>query len=234
MDQFQELIVRVAPYMRADKHGVDGEYTVSSLYFDNDDKRIYFDTKNKLKSRQKLRLRTYDHGDIDDMAFFEIKQKHRKIVYKRRMVLPLYEAYRMLEKDECEQMGDIRTSNVQVLKEINHFRQLYQLRPEMIVSYDRKALHGIDDPDFRVTFDWNLRCRKSDLRMEHGPYGMHFIDPYLVIMEVKVENNVPLWLSRILSELQCEQRSASKYCTSFETLHDELQQPYYIEHIGGM
>lgn len=232
MDQFRELTNRMAPYMRVDKNGTDGEYTVSSLYFDSDDKRIYFDTKNKLKSRQKLRLRMYDDAALDDMAFFEIKQKHKKVVYKRRMVLPLHEAYRYMNEEGA--IENIHTSNVQVLKEIEHLRNLYKLRPEMIVSYDRKALHGIEDPNFRVTFDWNLRCRKSDLRMENGSYGVNFIDPYLVIMEVKVDHHVPLWLSRVLSDLQCEQRSASKYCTSFETLHDELQQINYFERVGGM
>lgn len=234
MDQFKELLIQMAPYMRADKHGTDGEYTVSSLYFDNDAKGIYYDTKNKKKVRQKLRLRTYDQANLEDMAFFEIKQKMNKIVYKRRMVLSLQEAYRLLTTRNRAEMEPIRTSNEQVLREINHFRHLHQLRPEMIVSYDRKALHGIDDPDFRVTFDWNLRCRKNDLHMENGPYGLHFIDPYLVIMEVKVMHSVPLWLSKIFSDLQCEQRSASKYCTSFETLHDELEPTYYVEQVGGI
>jgi len=107
IDQYEELLIRMAPYMRADKHGNDGEYTVSSLYFDNDDKGIYYDTKNKLKSRQKLRLRIYDDAGLDDMAFFEIKQKHKKVVYKRRMIMPLRESYHYLQGKPFD---EIRTS----------------------------------------------------------------------------------------------------------------------------
>lgn len=221
IDQYRELILALEPYMRSDKFGVDGHYTVTSLYFESRDNKIYFETKNKLKFRQKLRLRVYDNTDIDGTAFFEVKQKHNKVVNKRRMLMPLNEAYRYLENGTDIPLADYETSNLQVLKEINHFRQLYELKPEMIVSYDRHALHGINNPDFRMTFDLNLRCRDYDLLLEHGSYGENFIDQNLVVLEVKVNDSVPLWLTRILQNLECEQKSASKYCTSLEYLKAE-------------
>ena len=215
--QYKQLVQLISPYMRPDKYGIDGRYTVTSLYFESDDHKIYFETKNKLKYRQKLRLRIYDNTDINGTAFFEVKQKHKKVVNKRRMLLPLSEAYRYIERqDPC--IDNYDGSNVQVLREIDYFRNLYRLEPEMIVSYDRHALHCITDPDLRITFDFNLRCRNNDLSLENGPYGAHFIDPDLVVLEVKVNDSVPLWLTRILQQLNCEQRSASKFCTSLELL----------------
>ncbi len=220
--QYEELVARISPYMRPDKFGIDGHYTVTSLYFESPDNKIYFETKNKLKFRQKLRLRVYNETDRDGTAFFEVKQKHKKVVNKRRMLLSLAEAYRYLEDNRtASDLGDYETSNTQVLKEIDHFRRLYHLRPEMIVSYDRHALHGVYDPELRITFDFNLRCRNNDLLLESGPYGEHFIDTDLVVLEVKVNDSVPLWLARILQELHCEQRSASKFCTSLELLKQE-------------
>src|SRR5699024_7714636 len=126
--------------------------------------------KNKLKFRQKLRLRVYDDASINDTAFFEVKQKNKKVVNKRRMLLPLKEAYRYLREDGDAPLNQYHSSNQQVFREIDHFRHLYHLQPEMIISYDRQALHGIDDPNFRVTFDLNLRCRNYDLHVEHGSY----------------------------------------------------------------
>src|SRR5690625_2756257 len=76
-EQYEELIDQMSPYMRADRYGIDGRYTVTSLYFESPDNKIYFETKNKLKFRQKLRLRVYNETDINGTAFFEIKQKHR-------------------------------------------------------------------------------------------------------------------------------------------------------------
>src|SRR5699024_4448722 len=136
----------------------------------------------------------------------------------RRMILSLSEAYRYLNEDEEKSLDDIETSNPQILREIENFRTLYDLQPEMIVSYDRHALHGSDDSDLRMTFDFNLRCRNTDLRVENGAYGNNFIDEDLVVLEVKVNDSVPLRLTRILQRLDCEQRSASKFCTSFELL----------------
>src|SRR5690625_4249648 len=95
-DQYLELVRQMSPYMRADKYGIDGKYTVTSLYFESPDHKIYYETKNKLRFRQKLRLRVYDHADLHSTAFFEVKQKHKKVVNKRRMLLPLAEAYRYL------------------------------------------------------------------------------------------------------------------------------------------
>ncbi|MBP2079932.1 polyphosphate polymerase domain-containing protein [Oceanobacillus polygoni] len=215
--QYEELIQQISPYMRPDKFGENGKYTVTSLYFESDDHKIYFETKNKLKYRQKLRLRIYDDTDIHGTAFFEVKQKHKKVVNKRRMLLPLSEAYRYINRQE-HSLDNYEGSNIQVLREIDYFRNLYNLEPEMVVSYDRHALHCITDPDLRITFDFNLRCRNDDLSLENGAYGENFIDSDLVVLEVKVNDSVPLWLTRILQYLNCEQRSASKFCTSLELL----------------
>lgn len=216
-EQYAELVENISSYMRSDKYGKDGKYTVKSLYFESPDNKIYFETKNKLKFRQKLRLRVYENTDINGTAFFEIKQKHNKVVNKRRLVLPLAEAYRYLYSSE-EILEDYETSNTQVFREIHHFRHLYNLQPEMIIIYDRHAFHGLFDPDLRVTFDLNLRCRNDDLFLENGSQGENFIDPNLVVLEVKVNDSVPLWLTRILQDLNCEQGSTSKYCASSELL----------------
>ncbi len=83
------------------------------------------------------------------------------------MVLPLSEAYRYLSEESALSLNDYQTSNLQVFREIDRYRKLYELYPEMVVSYDRHAFHHLDDPDLRVTFDFNLRCRNHDLRVEH-------------------------------------------------------------------
>ncbi|GIO20629.1 hypothetical protein J18TS1_37290 [Oceanobacillus oncorhynchi subsp. incaldanensis] len=69
LEQYSLLLEQIMPYMRSDNFGVDGRYVVSSLYFDSDDHKIYFETKNKLAFRQKLRLRTYNETGIEKSAF---------------------------------------------------------------------------------------------------------------------------------------------------------------------
>lgn len=219
-DQYKEIVEELQPYMRYDKFGDGfGRYNIISLYFDSPDYKIYYETRNKLRFRQKLRLRIYDDATLEDDAFLEIKQKFKNVVNKRRTKIKLADAYTFL--DTPQELGvpsGLDVSNPQIMKEIHSFQSLYNLQPEVIVSYDRQAFHGIFEDDLRVTFDYNLMCRKDGLRIEEGPQGTHFVDPNLVIMEVKVTHSVPLWLSRLLSKYECPRKSVSKFCTSIDLI----------------
>src|SRR5699024_9456971 len=153
--QYEELVNRISPKMRSDKNGIDGKYTVTSLYFESPDKTIYFETKNKLRYRQKLRLRVYDDTDENGTAFFEIKQKHKKILHKTSMMLKQKEEKIHLPQTLQQPLLNYETSNEQVMREIHYFRQSYALYPEMIVSYDRHAMHRIEHTQLRMTFHFN-------------------------------------------------------------------------------
>src|SRR5690625_8042418 len=100
--------------MRPDKFGIDGHYTVSSLYFENPDHAIYFETKNKLSFRQKLGLRVYNDADLNSAAFFDVKQKHNKVVSKRRMLSHLHQAYGDIKYDKRIHLVDYLHYNLQV------------------------------------------------------------------------------------------------------------------------
>lgn len=218
---YEELSQILKTRMVYDKYGdSEGKYNIISLYFDSADKKIYYETRNKRKYRQKLRLRIYNKATLEDNAYFEVKKKYKNRVNKRRTSIKLEHAYQYID-NLLGKHDEISVSNQQIFGEIDSFRTLYNLVPENIVSYDRQAFVGVDDPDLRVTFDYNLRCRKDDLHIEHGPHGTHFVDPNMVVLEVKVDYSVPLWLSRILSELGCRKGSVSKFCTSVDLLEEE-------------
>ncbi|HSI66290.1 MAG TPA: polyphosphate polymerase domain-containing protein [Planococcus sp. (in: firmicutes)] len=224
-EKYLSLRDKLMEHMKYDSYGTNqGKYNIVSLYFDSEDSKIYLETRNKLRFRQKLRLRIYDQAELNSNSFFEIKQKFKNVVNKRRTVIPLHEAYDIIDKPEKDiDFSQYHASNPQILKEAIHFKQLYHLKPELIVSYDRQAFSGIQESDLRVTFDYNLMCRKQDLRIENGPQGFHFVDPNLVVLEVKVSEAVPFWLSRLLSEFECSKQSVSKFCTSVELFNEEKQ-----------
>lgn len=219
--KYIELRELIMPYMHYDTYGnPEGKYNIVSLYFDSDEKSIYYETRNKLPFRQKLRLRVYDQADVNSQSFIEVKQKFKNVVNKRRTILPLHEAYDILSGQD-RSIETVAASNPQILKEALHFQQSYALKPHTVVSYDRQAFSGTFEKDLRVTFDYNLMCRNDDLRIENGPEGHHFIDPGLVVLEVKVSEVVPFWLARLLSDLECNKQSVSKFCTSVELLEQE-------------
>lgn len=218
-DHYRQIIPFMTPYVEEDPFaGESGSYQIVSLYFDSPEHKIYFDTRNRAPFRQKLRLRMYNHYSETDDAFFEIKQKYKNIVSKRRTVLKLSDAYRFIQQDTDAEIPDdaFGASNRQVLKEISSFRQMFSLSPNVIVSYERHAFQGKADTDLRITFDHHLTCRSDNLRLEPGMSGAYFVDPNFVIMEIKISDSVPLWLARLLSDFRCPGGNVSKYCTSVD------------------
>lgn len=223
--QYLALHDAILPYMGFDTYGnPEGKYNIVSLYYESDDKKVYYETMDRMQFRQKLRLRVYDEADLLSNAFIEIKQKFKNVVNKRRTVIPLAQAYDILTKPYDEQLvKNVQASNPQILKEALHFKDLYELKPATIVSYDRQALSGVleNEQDLRVTFDYNLMCRSKDLKLENGPVGLPFLDKEMVILEVKVSNSVPFWLTRILSDFNFVQQGFSKFCTSIDLLEQQ-------------
>src|SRR5690625_3195446 len=211
--------------MNYDTYGnPEGKYNIVTLYYESDDKKIYYETMNKLRFRQKLRLRVYDRVERAGTSFIEVKQKFTNVVNKRRTVIPLNEAYYILSQPYNEELiYNLNASNPQILREALHFKDLYELKPATVVSYDRQAFSGIADTekDLRVTFDYNLMCRSDDLLLENGPEGLLFVDYDTVILEVKVSNSVPFWLARILSDFGFRRQGFSKFCTSIDLLEEE-------------
>ena len=229
MAEYSALRNAILPHMSYDTYGnTEGKYNIVTLYYESDDKKIYYETMNRLSFRQKLRLRIYDQADLNSSAFIEIKQKFKNVVNKRRTVIPLSEAYKVLAQPYDEDLiNSVHASNPQILREALHFKDLYELKPSTVVSYDRQAFSGTaeNEKDLRVTFDYNLMCRADDLAIENGPEGMHFIDQDAVILEVKVSDSVPFWLARILSDFNFSKQGFSKFCTSINLLEQEGQLP---------
>lgn len=222
--EYRALRQAILPFMSYDTYGdPEGKYNIVTLYYESDDKKVYYETMNKLPFRQKLRLRIYDEVDLTSTAFIEIKQKFTNVVNKRRTLIPLGEAYKVLSEPYNEELiNSVNASNPQILRESLHFKDLYALKPATVVSYDRQAFSGVaeTEKDLRVTFDYNLMCRSDDLAIENGPEGLNFVDQDLVILEVKVSNSVPFWLSRILSEFNFSRQGFSKFCTSIDLMEE--------------
>ena len=65
------------------------EYTISSVYFDDPQRRLYYQTLDREPYRYKLRLRVYGDAKRDSASFFEIKSKYLGRSQKRRLCLSL-------------------------------------------------------------------------------------------------------------------------------------------------
>lgn len=113
--------------------------------------------------------------------------------------------------------GNISPQNrEQIFNEIDYFMQHYKPVPKIFIAYDRIAMYGVDNKDFRITFDFNIRSRDSDLDLLSGSDGKYLFDNNSVIMEIKTAQSMPLWITKLLSEMKIYPTSFSKYGTIYK------------------
>ena len=198
-----------------------GETPILNIYYDTPDFHLVRMSLDKPLYKEKLRLRSYGTPDDNRNSFIEIKKKFQGVVYKRRVAMPYTDAVSYLEGDDRDA---IRARQIwtpvdrQISREIDSFMGHYQtLAPRMVVSYDRIAMFGVNDPELRITFDKNLRWRTDDLDLRHGGYGTALLLPDQYLMEIKIMGAMPVQLARSLSSLKIFSSSFSKYGSGYRT-----------------
>lgn len=204
-EKYQLLLPEIEKYARVDAYG---KSRINNIYFDTLNYRLIRTSLDKPIYKEKLRLRTYGDTTCTTPAYIEIKKKYRGIVYKRRVGMDYERAMEYLLHQRELSEGE----RSQVTGEIDEFMSYYEgLKPAMIIGYDRVAMAGTIDPDFRVTFDTNITWRTSDLNLTSGSDGDQIIGEDQYLMEIKVRDAYPLELSRRMSELEIFPVSFSKY-----------------------
>lgn len=207
--QYRQMMMLSEDKLELDQYG---RHTISNIYFDTPDYQLIRTSLEKPVYKEKLRLRGYGCLlDDDTEVFLELKKKYDSVVYKRRMGMSLREARAYLYEGACPLRQD------QIFQELDFCMRRYSLRPMAYISYERMAYSCSFDPEVRVTFDRNILGRSRELELSLGAYGKKLLKPDHVLMEIKVPGAVPLWMSRIFSDLGIFPVSFSKYGTFYQT-----------------
>ncbi len=195
-EQKDKLLNNIADYIEEDEYF---KSEISNIYFDNDNHELLIESLEKPKFKIKVRLRMYNNSND---VFLEIKDKVNGIVGKRRIKLTL---------DEFNDYFDNhKIKNNQIMKELDYYFKLFNLKPSIFVAYDRLSYKEKDNKNLRITIDANLRSRYNNLKLESGSYGDKYFDNDTYIMEIKVLDSMPLWLVKNLSILEIYPISFSK------------------------
>ena len=67
-----------------------------------------------------------------------------------------------------------------------------------------------------MTIDRDITCRFDDLDLKHGVGGEKLLDEGMSLLEIKIPGIMPLWMSKILSELKIFPASFSKIGTYYK------------------
>lgn len=212
---FYEIYNRLTEYMELDAYNRNDKfYSISNLYYDTEQHTLVRSSLSKPKYREKLRIRAYGVPEPDAKVYLELKKKVFGLVNKRRTALKLPEAYEFVRTGRPPEFRE--GMNRQVMSEIEYFLSRYELRPMVYLAYDRIAMFSKESRDLRITFDTNIRTRRYDLKLELGDYGEQLMERGQWLMEVKAEKTIPVWLSKLLSELQMYRTGFSKYGNEYK------------------
>jgi hypothetical protein len=203
-------------YLNPDLHGNDsGCYRLGNLYYDSPDLRCYYEKENGTRIRKKLRIRYYETEAVfteKKPVYVEIKQRVDRVTQKRRIVLPYYQA---IELCNDRRLPDLQNENREILEEIYAFLWSYNLRPSSIVRYSRAAYSGRRfDIGLRVTFDTVIMCQPHPLHLHEQLTGIPMLDANMVVMEIKVNERIPIWLTQMIAKHNLKIVPFSKYCRS--------------------
>jgi hypothetical protein len=234
----------LSSFLAPDEHGDSrGSYGLSSLYYDGSDYRFYWEKIDGLKFRRKLRIRHYENGDPlteDTPVFVEIKQRLNRVTQKRRLQLPYGHALRLCSQRQVPEPEAFNhsPSDAAVIDEALALSWQYDLRPASIVSYTRQALIGGQyDVGLRVTFDKDLTYRTagqgpSGLQLEDGSEGLSLFPADMVIIEIKVNERIPYWLTELVAMHNLNLMRVSKYCRSIELAQNMSNPAWHFAQAG--
>ena len=205
-EQTAFLMKRLDGHMQLDQYG---RTSIASLYYDTPSYQLIRTSVEKPPFKEKIRLRSYGLATLESPVYLELKRKTEGIVYKRRVqsTIPLVEKFFAGSGDIC--------AGGQINREITYFRDYYgALVPACLIIYDREAFFE-PGGDLRLTIDHNPRYRVDHLDLTYSMEGIPLRPPGHTILEIKVQEAMPLWLTKILSDGQIYKNSFSKYGEAF-------------------
>jgi hypothetical protein len=201
----------------ADLHSSEGTYPVWSRYYDTTDLRFYWEKIEGIRFRRKLRIRHYGlpaELTADTPVWVEIKQRVNRVTQKRRARLPYAEAVALCGGEERpgSEPGDAA-----VVEEVLAMVGDFDLKPTTVVGYVRQPFVGRDEEiGLRVTIDSRVRGRDRDLDLRIEAENRFIVRPDLSVVEVKVNERVPYWLTDRIARHNMQLIRMSKYCQSVE------------------
>jgi hypothetical protein len=222
MDYLDELRRDIMPFLEYDHYSgliQKKEYTVRSIYLDSPGMLTYREKDAGLMYRNKYRIRGYNLLSKDSVVFLEIKRKENDFVSKNRAPLFYGDLERFIgtrdfslilnSKEMEERKADAR--------KFMYYFLLYNLKPAVIVAYEREAFECKYNSGLRITFDKNVRTRITnsynnlydDINMM-PTFENHFV------LEIKFHKIIPFWLPAVLKKYNTSRESVSKYATSID------------------
>lgn len=233
-EKLDKILPFLLEYMELDPFCLNGnEYRIYSIYYDTDNHDVIRQNSSKPVYKEKMRIRSYyDRKDPEDKIFMEIKKKCNGQGNKRRIKLKIKEIEPFVNDGILPETKDYLSA--QVAKELQYYLSKNKVHPALYVQYDRLALFGKEDKNFRMTFDRNVRTRRHNFVFGESEDDELLLPNGEYIMEIKILGAMPLWLTHILSENELFSHGFSKYGVKYkQDAKNRLLEYHLTDHDGN-
>lgn len=221
----------------------DGFYTINSLYFDTEWFEFLKRKVAGIEPTWSMRVRSYGQNPKPPV-FTEIKLKVNDFSNKMRAKILSPDWDHILKTGEIP--TDIDSKSRSYLEHFLWLQNSYAARPRVLTQYRRKAYLSEIDQYARVTFDRDLRYQieenynvtpNEELMCHYDNEEIYPHPECNVIMELKCEKRIPIWMIQMIKKFELTRDGFSKYgSVVFEKLTEEPPpfdlQPKY--HSRGM
>ena len=204
--ELQLIKNRINHMIPLDSHvGIEGAYTIRSLYFDDYEDRCFYENENGTDPREKFRIRIYNHST--ERIMLECKRKERGKTHKTSCPLTV-EQTRALMAGKVLPIGEDQPP---LLRKLTLQMMTRKLRPVVIVEYERIP-YVYKNGNVRITLDTNI-ASSSAVETFLNPHisGRPVLPVGQQLLEVKYDEYLPDFIYRSLMLPNLRQTAFSKY-----------------------
>ena len=182
-----------------------------NTYFDDIYNSAYYDKIDGINEREKFRIRIYN--DDDNFIRLEKKEKRFGLTFKTQTTISKQE-YEDIINDNYNDITNIKN---ELLKELLIKKKLNNLKPSVIVEYDRYALNGMVE-DLRITFDENIKTQRFHTNLlKNTSLNFAVLNKDEIVLEIKFNDYIPQHILAIINSIPSIRIAVSKFALCCES-----------------
>ena len=215
---------KISHYVELDRYSAiqpNHSYTVHSIYYDTPHLDFYYEKLAGIKRRKKLRIRTYNEYAKDSYVFLEIKRKNGAAISKTRAKVNYKDLALLMSS------GDIKSyvpknggyNSIENAQKFLYHVHKRNLKPIVLISYEREAYFYKFYHGWRMTIDQNLRsCMAGSSQSLYNGKDTVKSLPRHYILEIKGTGGMPGWLRYFIGTLNLKLAALSKYTICIDSI----------------
>ncbi|MBR5332991.1 MAG: polyphosphate polymerase domain-containing protein [Muribaculaceae bacterium] len=206
VERLEDLLVKAQSQYFIQEINGERNMPYFTRYFDTPDCLMYVSHQNGKKTRQKVRVRSYESTGL---AFIEVKNKNNRGRTKKKRIS-------LEDKDmPFELYNDFLGQHLSYNPEI--------LLPQIENKFNRITLVNKDKTE-RLTID-------TSLQLDNMLTGNKILLDRLVIIELKRDGNVYSPIRDIMCDLRIQPQGFSKYCMGMALTNESLKRNRFKERL---